>query len=65
MSDEINTSTLKVGDKIYSIHTENSFTVEYVSNDGWCVIINSEKGIMESARCYYKIDIEYNFRHCK
>ena len=53
---------LNVGDEIYSIHSFNTFTIEYISKDGNSFVLVSSNGKYEKSRCYTLPDIKRSFK---
>ena len=52
---------LNVGDEIYSVHSFNIFTIEYISKDGNSFVLVSSDGKYEKSRCYTLPDIKRSF----
>lgn len=56
---------LNVGDEIYSVHSFNIFTIEYISRDGNSFVLVSSDGKYEKykkSRCYTLPDIKRSFK---
>ncbi len=53
---------LNVGDEIYSVHSFNTFTIEYISKDGNSFVLVSTDGKYEKSRCYTLPDIKRSFK---
>lgn len=56
---------LKTGDEIYSVHSFNTFRIEYVSSDGNSFVLVSSDGKYKVSRCYTLPDIKRSFKKCK
>lgn len=53
---------LNVWDQIYSVHSFNTFTIEYISKDGNSFVLVSSNGKYEKSRCYTLPDIKRSFK---
>jgi hypothetical protein len=53
---------LNVGDEIYSVHSFNTFRIEYISDDGNSFVIVSSDGKYDASRCYTLPDIRRSFK---
>lgn len=56
---------LNVGDEIYSVHSFNTFYIEYISKDGNSFVLVSSDGKYEKSRCYTLPDIKRISRKAK
>ena len=53
---------LNVGDEIYSVHSFNTFTIEYISKDGNSFVLVSSNGRYEKSLCFPLPDIKRSFK---